>query len=117
MLSDLNTSLRGNRNSERIYASRKRSSVMPLKIDEASNDLRFVKHVTQSALKNADADSRENIENAIYNLIFKAQFKATGSISMQQTPAGFTLRTYTHATRQKQDEAAQTMGSFMAQIR
>ena len=30
--------------------------------------------------------------------------------------AGFTLRTYTHATRQKQDEAAQTMGGFMAQV-
>ena len=30
--------------------------------------------------------------------------------------AGFTLRTYTHATRWKQDEAAQTMGSFMAQV-
>ena len=30
--------------------------------------------------------------------------------------AGFTLRTYTHATRQKQDEAAQTIGSFMAQV-
>ena len=30
--------------------------------------------------------------------------------------AGFTLHTYTHATRQKQDEAAQTMGSFMAQV-
>jgi len=30
--------------------------------------------------------------------------------------AGFTLRTYTHATRQKQDGAAQTMGSFMAQV-
>jgi hypothetical protein len=29
--------------------------------------------------------------------------------------AGFTLRTYTHATRQKQDEAAATMGNFMAQ--
>lgn len=28
----------------------------------------------------------------------------------------FTLRTYTHATRQKQVEAAQTMGSFMAQV-
>ena len=26
------------------------------------------------------------------------------------------LRTYTHTTRQKQDEAAQTMGSFMAQV-
>lgn len=30
--------------------------------------------------------------------------------------AGFTLRTYTHATRWKQDEVAQTMGSFMAQV-
>lgn len=30
--------------------------------------------------------------------------------------ADFTLRTYTHATRQKQDEAAETMGSFMAQV-
>ena len=31
--------------------------------------------------------------------------------------AGFTLRTYTHTTRQKQDEAARTMGSLMAQVR
>ena len=31
--------------------------------------------------------------------------------------AGFTLRTYTHATRQKQDEAAAAMGSFMEQVR
>ena len=31
--------------------------------------------------------------------------------------AGFTLRTYTHATRQKQDEAAQTMGRFMERVR
>ena len=30
--------------------------------------------------------------------------------------AGFTLRTYTHATRQKQDEAAPTMGNFMEQV-
>ncbi len=30
--------------------------------------------------------------------------------------AGFTLRTYTHATRQMQDDAAEKMGSFMAQI-
>lgn len=30
--------------------------------------------------------------------------------------AGFTLRTYTHATRQKQDEAAATMGGFMEQM-
>ena len=31
--------------------------------------------------------------------------------------AGFTLRTYTHATRQKQDEAAQKMGGLLAQAR
>ena len=30
--------------------------------------------------------------------------------------ASFTLRTYTHASRQKQDEAAATMGSFMEQV-
>ncbi len=30
--------------------------------------------------------------------------------------AGFTLRTYTHATRQMQDNAAEKMGSFMAQV-
>ena len=30
--------------------------------------------------------------------------------------AGFTLRTYTHATRQAQEEAAQKMGSFMTQV-
>ena len=30
--------------------------------------------------------------------------------------AGFTLRTYTHATQQMQDQAAETMGSFMAQM-
>ena len=30
--------------------------------------------------------------------------------------AGFTLRTYTHATRQMQDQAAETMGNFMAQV-
>ncbi len=30
--------------------------------------------------------------------------------------AGFTLRTYTHATRQKQEEAAETIGNFMSQM-
>ena len=30
--------------------------------------------------------------------------------------AGFTLRTYTHATRQMQEQAAETMGNFMKQV-
>ena len=40
----------------------------------------------------------------------------TVSSMLRHYETGFTLRTYTHATRQKQDEAAQTMGSFMAQV-
>ncbi len=30
--------------------------------------------------------------------------------------AGFTLRTYTHVTRQMQESAAKKMGNFMAQV-
>ena len=30
--------------------------------------------------------------------------------------AGFTLRTYTHATRQKQEQAAERMGNFMEKV-
>ena len=40
----------------------------------------------------------------------------TVSAMLGHYDAGFTLRTYTHATRQMQDEAAQTMGNFMAQL-
>lgn len=40
----------------------------------------------------------------------------TVSFMLGHFDAGFTLRTYTHATRQKQDEAAQTKGNFMEQV-
>ena len=40
----------------------------------------------------------------------------TVSAMLGHYDAGFTLRTYTHATRQAQDEAAEKMGSFMAQV-
>ena len=41
----------------------------------------------------------------------------TVSAMLGHYDAGFTLRTYTHTTRQKQDEAAQTMGNLIAQVR
>ena len=41
----------------------------------------------------------------------------TVSTMLGHYDAGFTLHTYTHTTRQKQDEAAQTMGTLMAQVR
>ena len=40
----------------------------------------------------------------------------TVSTMLGHYDAGFTLRTYTHATRQKQDEAARAIGSFMTQV-
>lgn len=41
----------------------------------------------------------------------------TVSAMLGHYDAGFTLRTYTHTTRQKQDEATQAMGILMAQTR
>ena len=41
----------------------------------------------------------------------------TVSAMLGHYDAGFTLRTYTHTTRQMQQKAAEKMGSFMAQIR
>lgn len=40
----------------------------------------------------------------------------TVSAMLGHYDAGFTLRTYTHATRQAQDAAAITMGEVMAQV-
>lgn len=40
----------------------------------------------------------------------------TVSAMLGHYDAGFTLRTYTHTTRQAQDEAAEKMGSFMTQV-
>ena len=40
----------------------------------------------------------------------------TVSLMLGHYDAGFTLRTYTHATRQMQERAAEKMGSFMAQV-
>ena len=40
----------------------------------------------------------------------------TVSSMLGRYDAGFTLRTYTHATRQMQDSAAEKMGNFMERI-
>ncbi len=42
--------------------------------------------------------------------------RKTVSSMLGHYDAGFTLRTYTHATRQKQNEAAQATGAFMEQV-
>ena len=39
-----------------------------------------------------------------------------GELSLGHFDAGFTLRTYTHVTRQMQESAAEKMGNFMAQV-
>ena len=40
----------------------------------------------------------------------------TVSTMLGHYDAGFTLRTYTHATRQMQDKATETMGNFMERM-
>ena len=40
----------------------------------------------------------------------------TVSSMLSHVEAGFTLRTYTHVTRQIQESAAEKMGNFMAQM-
>ena len=58
--------------------------------------------------KSPDVFLRELLQNGV-------DVKTVSSM-LGHFDAGFTLRTYTHATRQKQDEAAQTMGNFMEQV-
>ena len=59
-----------------------------------------------------------NAENAIGSTLALQNGVDVKTVSsmLGHFDAGFTLRTYTHATRQKQDEATQTMGSFMEQV-
>ena len=88
-----------------------------IKIDEESNDLKFVKYVTKDALKNADADSRENIENAIYNLIFKAQFRATGSTGKAKTAANKCGAKFTGTEGKMKKFPVQNINASSAQVR
>ena len=59
------------------------------------------------------------IERSVWLRVAPATVSYTHLVSamLGHYDAGFTLRTYTHTTRQKQDEAAQTMGNLMAQVR
>ena len=66
------------------------------------------------ARNNTISVSRQSVKNP--NGELNSVDVKTVSSMLDHYDAGFTLRTYTHATRQKQDEAAQTMGSFMAQV-
>ena len=58
---------------------------------------------------------RMEIPSATTALQNSADVKTVSSM-LGHHDAGFTLRTYTHATRQKQDEAAQAMGALMEQV-
>ena len=49
--------------------------------------------------------------------VLKIPAPTSAGPATQRSEKLFTLRTYTHATRQMQQKAAEKMGSFMAQIR
>lgn len=58
---------------------------------------------------------RMEIPSATTALQNSADVKTVSSM-LGHHDAGFTLRTYTHATWQEQDEAAQAMGALMEQV-
>ena len=47
---------------------------------------------------------------------FKGEDAKTASSMLGHRDAGFPLRTYTHATWQMQEQAAEKMGNFMEQV-
>lgn len=47
--------------------------------DEDSDEMLYVKNLLQNSLVNADSESKKSIQNAIHNLLFKAQFRPTES--------------------------------------
>ncbi len=47
--------------------------------DEDSDKILYVKNLLKHSLVNADSKSKESIQNAIYNLLFKAQYRPTKS--------------------------------------
>ncbi len=50
-------------------------SIVLMKNYISDEKLQYVKNLTQVSLKNIDADSKESIESAIYNLLFKAEYR------------------------------------------
>lgn len=48
-------------------------------IDEEDSEMAYVRDLLQYSLTNADSVSKKSIQNAIYNLLFKAQFRPTES--------------------------------------
>lgn len=56
-----------------------RYSIVLMKNYISDEKLQYVKNLTQVSLKNIDADSKESIESAIYNLLFKAEYRPTKS--------------------------------------
>lgn len=47
------------------------------KVAEIDNNMLYVQAITRVSLANADAKTKESVQNAIYNLLFKAQYRPT----------------------------------------
>lgn len=53
-------------------------------------ELAYVQYLTKISLKNVDDESRESIQNALCNLLFKAQFRPTTGPKIDGIPVTFT---------------------------
>ena len=68
------------------------------------------KRVIKNVLGKTQAEVKAKLKLAV------EQAQQVDAIRADDYDAGFTLRTYTHATRQAQDKAAEKMGNFMTQM-
>ena len=100
-----------------------------IKVTASSNELRFVKRVTKVSLTNADDETRETVENAIYNLLFKAQFRPVGvskSVGNKEkakfsgTKAknyNFTIQNYDYSAKNERYEAGVIDDAILGEIK
>lgn len=103
-----------------------------IKINESSNELKLVKRLTKVSLANADEESRETIENAIYNLLFKAQFRPSvkASAGVGNTGKGkakftgtkaknyeFTIQNYDYSAKNEKRQAGVIKDAVLGEVK
>ena len=103
-----------------------------IKIEEVSNELKLVRRLTKVSLANADEETRETVENALYNLLFKAQFRPNveASAGVGNTGKGkakftgtkaknyeFTIQNYDYSANNKKRQAGVIKDAILGEVK
>lgn len=103
-----------------------------IKIEAVSNELKLVRRLTKVSLANADEETRETVENALYNLLFKAQFRPNveASAGVGNTGKGkakftgtkaknyeFTIQNYDYSANNKKRQAGVIKDAILGEVK